>query len=196
MPAAGATFCGVMKRPSVVQVVVLTLAGVILMVLGIGQLLADQWQVETTRTLPGPPAHVAALVSDLGSWQRWSDMKVNLGPQTKREVEGLPGTVGQRIAWTGVKGRATLTLTAVAPDAIEYEYGYEVAGAPRGTGRIAWAADGAGCRVTWRDGGRWRDLWGRWAGWFGALQERTRQVHSASLTGLELELRGGPPAAK
>lgn len=202
-PAPGATFSAPMARPNVFQVVVLTLAAAVLMVLGVGQLLADEWRVETTRTLPASTERVGALLRDLGTWEGWSELKVNLGPQTSREVRGTAGTAGQQVVWTGAKGRATLTLRTVADDVVEYEYGYqydgETSASPspaRGTGRIVWVAAGDGCRVTWSDGGRWGSWALRWVGWFGALQERARQTQAASLTGLELALRGGPPAAK
>jgi hypothetical protein len=65
-----------------------------------------------------------------------------------------------------------------------------------GGGSIAWVASGGGSLVTWVDYGTWDSLVGRWVGWFGALQERVRQVQGTSLEGLQQWFSNPEPAGK
>ncbi len=176
------------------RVLLFALVGMVAVYCGVGYLLlAEQWHVETTRTLDASPQRVGALVCDLRTWDGWAGVEVNLGPQTARTVEGMPGTVGHQIVWTGSNGKAWLVLAAVAADRIEYRFRYEWAGtkAPpaRDSGVIEWQADGAGCRVRWQDDGYWPSIAGRWVGWFGALQQRMKQAQVTSLEGLQQQLR-------
>jgi Polyketide cyclase / dehydrase and lipid transport len=182
------------------KVMVLTLAATILVYLGVGQLLAASWTVETARTLAASPAAVGAKIQDLASWQGWCAADANLGEPTVRTVTGTPGTVGQRIVWTGPKGEASLLVTALSPNSLEYRYGHRQGGpepAERvlGTGAVSWEAEGAVTRLRWRDGGDWDSLPGKWVGWFGALQQRYQQVQGSSLVALEQLLTTPPPAA-
>jgi len=186
---------------AMLRVLLFTMLAMLAVYFGVGYLLlASEWQEETTRTLDATPERVAAVVRDLHTWERWAGVDCNLGPQTAKTVEGAPATVGHRLVWTGPKGKATLTLIAVADDRVEYRFHYEWEGqtAPpaRDSGVIEWSAEGGGCRVRWRDRGEWQSLAGRWVGWFGALQQRMKQVQVASLEGLQNELRSKPAATK
>ena len=91
----------------------LSLAGLILVFYGVGALLADRWSVTSERPVPGTPAAVAALVGDLRTWERWAAVQVELGPNTARAVEGEAGKPGQRLVWTGPRGKAALEVTAL-----------------------------------------------------------------------------------
>lgn len=162
-------------------------AGMVVVYFAVGHLLAEGWQMTSTRHIEAPPERIAAVVSDLSTWQQWASVDATLGPQTERSVFGEPGTVGHGLRWTGSLGSAVLTLRTVAPDAIEYEFGGETpAGEQRPTsrGEITWQQDARGCAVTWHDAGTWPNLAGRWWGWFGAMQVRMRQLQSSSLEGL------------
>jgi hypothetical protein len=181
---------------TVFKALVFSLAGMVVVVLGIGLLLADSWQVQTSRTIPVPPARVGAVVGDLATWASWSAIEVQLGPQTERVVEGTAGTAGQRIVWTGPQGRWALTVTALAPDALEYAFARaDVAAAPAaGGGRVTWAAEADGTRVTWMDRGTWDTVVLRWFGWFGAVQQRVQQMQGSSLVALAERLERAPAA--
>lgn len=179
------------------RVVLITMLGMLAVYFGVGfLLLAGEWQVETTRTIDGAPERVAALVGDLRTWERWAGVECNLGPQTVRTVEGAASTVGHRLVWTGSRGKATLAFESVAAGRIDYRYLFEREGSteppPRNTGSVTWTADGTSCRVVWRDGGEWPSLAFRWFGWFGALQQRTKNAQVTSLEGLQNELRIPP----
>lgn len=183
------------------KVMVLTLAAMILVYLGVGQMLASSWTVETSRTVRAAPAAVAALVQDLDSWKGWCAADANLGEPTVRTVTGNKGQPGQRIVWTGPKGEASLTITALGAGSIEYSYSHRQLGPQPvervlGTGAVRWTAEGQHTLLQWRDGGTWDSLPGKWVGWFGALQQRYQQVQGSSLVALEQLLTAPPvPAA-
>lgn len=168
---------------------VLALGGMVVVFFVVGALLADRWFVENQRTIAAPPAVVGKLLGDFDAWEKWSTMKVTLGPQVTRTVEGAPGTVGHRVAWSGVEGGASLTLATVEDGRLVYEYhsrrGAEAQAFLAGRGIITFRADGAGTLVTWRDEGTWDNYPMRWVGWFGGLQERIRQIQTSSLEGLQ-----------
>jgi hypothetical protein len=174
------------------KTMVLAMAGMVLVYLGVGQVLATAWQVETTRSLGAKPEDVAALVGDLRTWSEWASTDANLGPETVRAVEGTPATPGHRIVWSGQMGKAMLTLTAITPNSVDYSFGLQAPGGPdeagRGSGRVEWRVDAGRCEVRWIDRGTWNNLPERWYGWFGALQEKVRQFQTTSLTGLQARL--------
>lgn len=176
------------------KTLVLTLAAMVLVYLGVGQVLANQWRVETTQSLAASEAQIASMVTDLSTWSRWSSTDANLGPDTVRTVAGTRGTVGHRIEWSGPMGKAFLTLSAVEERAIEYTFSLQAKDATdeanRGSGRVEWRADGTRCQVRWIDQGTWATLPERWYGWFGALQDRVQQFQVTSLQGLQASCEG------
>lgn len=175
----------------VFKAVTLSLAGALVVGYGVGHLLADRWEVTTSHTLKAKPEQVVAALHDLGSWQHWYGTKVDLGSPTKVEVQGAPGTVGHTLVWTGPQGQARLQLAALEPGVVEYDFGMRSTDGSfggSGKGRIEYRASGDGCLVRWTDRGVWDNVMLRWFGWFGALQERCKQIHDASLTGLERHL--------
>jgi hypothetical protein len=167
---------------------VFALAGMVLVFVGVGYLLADQWHVDSARDIPVQRARVAALVGDLSTWADWASMDANLGPGTTRTVLGTPGTAGHALQWSGSRGMATLTLRRVTPDGIEYDFhgrGPQQQELQwRASGRIEWRETPDGCRVQWHDEGHWDSLAGRWIGWFGAMQQRAQEIQGTSLAGL------------
>jgi hypothetical protein len=178
-------------QESVFRVVVLVLAGFVLAYLGVGSLLQKSWTVTSQALVPGAAADVAAKVADLGAWAAWSPLDVPLGPETRREVVGAAGAVGQRIVWNGPQGTMALELVEVAPAHVAYVL--RAGGPALKTGRIAWTAGADGTRVEWTEGGEFPDLAARWFGWFGAIQERVRAFQQASLAGLQRAIQ---PTAK
>jgi hypothetical protein len=162
-------------------------AGMVVVYFAVGLLLVDRWQVTSSRSVAAVPERVGALLGDLSTWEDWSSVDAILGPQTQRSVFGEPGTVGHGLRWTGNRGVAKLTFTAVSPESIDYEFGgedAEQAPRPRSTGRIEWRTEAGTCRLRWHDEGVWPNIAGRWWGWFGAMQVHMQQIQSASLEGL------------
>ncbi|HEX5051438.1 MAG TPA: SRPBCC family protein [Planctomycetota bacterium] len=188
------------KARFVFRTMVMAMAGMVLVYLGVGQILANEWHIETVRVLRASPDEVARFVGDLDTWSKWSSTDANLGPQTARAVVGEPGKVGNAITWTGPHGTARLQLAAVGSDSVDYEFvgqgAHDAEPRLRSRGRIVWSAEAGGCRVCWRDEGSWDSTVGRWFGWFGALQERLREVQGASLAGLQQAIEGARAAGK
>jgi len=187
---------------SMFTTMVLALAGMVLVYVGVGYMLADRWHVDTSRAVTAGPDKVAALVKDFRTWENWSSMQANLGAGTKSEITGQPGTAIQRITWTGSLGTATLTMTAVEVDSLAYEFHLRQPDMTepelRGKGTLRWQADGTGTAVTWHDEALLDTLPLRWFGWFGALQEKVKQIQGTSLAGLQqtFDAAGKTPAAK
>lgn len=178
----------------VFRTVVLSLAGSVLVFLGVGQLLADEWTVATTRVMAASSAQVAAPVVDMSRWEDWCDLNPPLGNPTTREVRGAPGEAGQQIEWRGPLGRAVITLDAVTPGGVDYRLEFGLgSGSEDGvfraggklSGSIRWEPRDGEVAVTWTEHGSLPTLIERWSKWFGALQEKVRQIQRASLSALE-----------
>ncbi|MEC9046910.1 MAG: SRPBCC family protein [Planctomycetota bacterium] len=176
----------------VLRAVVLSLAGTVLVFLGVGQVLADEWTVATTHVVSSDEARVAAAVKDLRRWQEWSSLEFPLGNPTERQVSGESGAVGQEVVWSGPLGKAAVTFDAVTPRSIEYRIGFVLQGGNVGgkyTGSIAWEPRDDGVAVTWTEHGKMSSLVERWSNWFGALQDKVQQIQQASLLSLDNHLQ-------
>lgn len=175
-----------------------TLAGLVVTFFGVGHLLADRWQVETRRSIAAKPERIAELLGDFDAWERWSTMKIALGPQVQRTVTGTPGTAGHAVAWSGAQGKSTLALVRFGPGELGYDYhsqrSTDAAPTLAGRGSITWTAEGDQVLVVWRDDAPLDSLAARWVGWFGGLQERVKQIHTTSLQGLAAAAESSPAA--
>ncbi|MFK7743016.1 MAG: hypothetical protein AB8H80_22070 [Planctomycetota bacterium] len=195
-----ATLTASMSTPKfVLRTVAVTLAAMILVFFGVGYLLADSWQVATFRNIPEAMAPLAQRVGDLRSWQKWSSLEFALGNPTEVRFEGEAGKGGQRGIWTGPIGEAQIDLVRVAETAeegaVDYVIGFrygqdgQQAGG-RFTGTIQWTRKGEReTQVVWTEDGQLPSMMARWSNWFGALQEKVKQVQGASLSGLEEAVR-------
>ena len=179
----------------VLKTMALALAGMVLVFFAVGALLVDSWHVETSLTMKAPPARLVELVGNFDVWEKWSAMKVTLGPQDQRQVTGAPGTVGHKVSWKGREGEAVLSLTKVDADGVHYDYHSQRPGEATmtlaGQGRVTWRTDGGATKVVWFDESSWAQqplmnrFAGRWIAWFGGIQERVRQIQTSSLQGLQ-----------
>ena len=200
-PGRGYVCPGMSTSKWLLGALTVSLAGMVLVYFGVGQLLAREWSAENVRTIAAPPAAVAAVLGDFHTWEHWSSlgarMPESLGTETKATFAGAPGTVGHAIVWQGSRGMATLRLAEVAPDHLVCEFASQDAQETevrvRGRTDLSWRAEGSGTRVVWHDAGTWPDLAGRWFGWFGALQEHVKQIQRVSLDGLQEHFVGTKP---
>jgi len=172
----------------VFRTIVLALAGSVLVFLGVGSILADEWTVSTTRTMPVSAAQVAGPIQDLDAWAKWSSIDFQLGNPTERRYTGEAGKPGQESMWGGPLGQAVVTLDAVTDEGVEYRIGYVYREGNVGgkfSGSIRWQATADGVEVSWTEHGKLGSLIERWTNWFGALQDKVQQIQRASLAGLE-----------
>ena len=185
----------------VFKTTVMSVAAMVAVFFGVGQVLAAEWEVTTTRTLSADVAGVHRWIADFRTWSKWYAVKVNLGSPTKSEVIGEPGAVGQQLVWTGPLGVARLVLMAATATGLEFEQRLEPAASPgevlaRGYLRITLEADGGKCVLRWRDGAKWDNVMLRWFGWFGALQDGCKTIQLASLEALQREIEAAPAVGK
>jgi hypothetical protein len=181
----------------VLRTVVLALAGSVLVFLGVGLILADEWTVTTTRTMALPPAQVAGAVRDLDAWSKWSSIDFQLGNPTNRSYRGEAGKPGQEAMWSGPLGQAVVTLDAVTETGVDYRIGFVYRQGNTGgkfAGSISWKPNGGSTEVTWTEHGKLNSLIERWTNWFGALQDKVQQIQRASLAGLEEHVLEQQPA--
>ncbi len=178
----------------VLRTVVLALGGSVLVFFLVGLALADQWLVTTTRTIPAPATQLVDKIIDLRQWPTWSAVDFQLGNPTKREFQGEAGKADQSATWRGPKGIATVLLTRIDENDVDYAIGFKFG--PEGetfggkfTGTISWRQEGDETVVTWSEHGQLINLLQRWSNWFGALQVKVAQVQRASLAGLEEHVR-------
>ena len=181
----------------VLRTIVLSLAGSVLVFVGVGQVLASEWTVSTTRVIPVSAQQVSAPIVDMTRWADWIALEFPLGNPTTREVRGEAGQAGQQILWSGPLGKAAVTLDAVTADGVDYriQYGFG-SGQEEGTfraggkflGSIRWQAEGDGVAVTWSEHGEMGSLIERWSNWFGALQDKIHQIQRASRESLAQHL--------
>jgi len=183
----------------VIRALIFSLAGSILVFLGVGQLLTDEWTVSTTKRMNASPAAIADAVQDLRRWDEWSAMRFTLGSPTRRTYEGEPGAPGQVEIWSGPLGRATVTLDAVTESGVDYRILFgtgsgEEAGTFKAggkfTGSIRWEPAESAVDVTWTERGEMSSTIQRWSSWFGALQLKVQTVQRSSLHGLSDVLSG------
>jgi len=178
----------------ILRAVVFALAGSVLVFLLVGMILADRWQVVTTRSIPATVEVIRAKVTDLRAWPDWSALDFRLGNPTEQEVTGVAGTSGQVLTWRGPMGVAMLELTTVEQAHVDYTINYkygpdEQSFGGRFTGTIDWQASEGATSITWTENGELDNLIQRWSNWFGALQDKVKQVQGSSLAGLAENLR-------
>lgn len=185
----------------ILRAVVFSLAGSVLVFFLVGMLLADSWQVQASRSIPATAEQVAAKVVDLGQWSDWSALDFQLGNPTEQEVRGVAGQSGQIATWSGPMGVASLELTRVASESVDYLIHYQYGASEqslggRFVGSISWQPEELTTMVAWVETGELDSFVQRWSNWFGALQDKVQQVQRSSLAGLAESLRRNqaPPA--
>lgn len=174
------------------RVFLVAIVGVVALWFGISSILPQQWQVETTISVPAPPGRVLPLLRDFGAWRRWSTISTAQRADTKVAVEGEPGQAGHRLTWQTGGNQGELRMVAAGPEGVDYEVwsrlGVGTTPVRIGTGAIRVAPEDGGSRIVWRDQGRAEAFVDRWFAWFGAQQEGVRQMQESGLTRLRVEL--------
>lgn len=138
----------------ILRVLVLGFGALVILVVAVGVFLPRSWSVERSRLLRATPERVQRELEDLKTWPEWTLWSRRGDESLVVTFDGPDHGPGARMSWEGQKlGFGSLTLTRAEPGAgVEYEIQFR--GVDQGTrGALKLAAEPAGTRVTWRDGG-------------------------------------------
>jgi hypothetical protein len=141
-----------MIRP--LRVVVLGLGALVILSVLIGLFMPRTWTVERSRLVRATPERVQKELEDLRTWPEWTPWSRERDPSLAVTFDGPERGPGARMSWVGQRlGFGSLTLTRVHPlGGVEYEIQFR--GVDQGTqGAVTIAAEPAGSRLTWKDGG-------------------------------------------
>jgi hypothetical protein len=137
------------------RVVVLGLGALVILTVLVGLFLPRTWSVERSRLLRATPERVQRELEDLRTWPSWTPWSKERDPSLVITFDGPERGPGARMSWEGqVLGSGSLTITRAQPAAgVEYEI--QIRGVDEGSrGAVRLAAEPAGSRVTWTDGGQ------------------------------------------
>lgn len=128
-----------------------TLVGLLLV---IGFALPSKFRVERSTVIQAPPEAIYPYVANLQRWQEWSTWNAKKYPDSQWMFGGPEAGVGAVHSWSGGRvGSGTLSLTQADPrTGVAYEMSVEH-GRYLLRGRISFAPEGQGTRVTWVDEG-------------------------------------------
>jgi polyketide cyclase/dehydrase/lipid transport protein len=134
--------------------ILIAFATVVGLVLAIGLVLPSKYRVERSTVLQAPPEALYRHVASLQRWQEWAPWNVKRYPGSQWTFGGPAEGVGAVRSWSGEDvGQGTLSLTEADP---KTGVAYEVSvaqGRYLARGRISFAPEGSGTRVTWVDEG-------------------------------------------
>jgi uncharacterized protein YndB with AHSA1/START domain len=159
----------------VLKVSGLVLLALVIVVLGVGAILPNDFRVERSIEIDAPPEMVFDRVSSLRTWDAWSPW-VARDPSIRNTYAGPEGGVGASVTWTSEKsgdGKQTITL-AERPTRIEMALDFGDMGQP--TADWTFEPAGNGTLVTWGLGGTTSGPFGGYFakmmdGWVGADYE-------------------------
>jgi hypothetical protein len=134
--------------------VLLGIVGLLLLATAGAFVMPSKWHVEKSVTVKAKPESLYASVADLKQWADWAGWNNTAYPNVKWDFSGAAMGQGAVMSWNGEKmGSGTLTLTRGDPQTgVSYEMRMEGSQTPS-VGRIAFAAEGEGTKVTWVDDG-------------------------------------------
>lgn len=173
-----------------VRIAVVALAGMVLLYFALGSFLPQNWTVQTQRQVTSQPEAVVPLFADFGTWESWAAVAGTERGDTKIEIDGKAGEVGHAIRWRANQNEATMRLSAVHADGIDYEFysrlGKDTEPRLRGRGSLRATKNEYGSMVVWKDEILLDGLAERWFAWFGAQQEMQARFQEASLSKLQI----------
>ena len=128
-----------------------TLVGLLL---AIGLVLPSTFRGERSMTVQAPPEAVYPSVANLERWREWGPWRAEKYPGSQWTFGGPQEGVGAVHSWSGGSvGNGTLSLTQADPKTgVAYDMSVEH-GRYLVHGRISFAPEGQGTRVTWVDEG-------------------------------------------
>lgn len=128
--------------------------GLVVLLVVVGLFLPREWSVERSVVINAPSERIHPFIVKLPAWQEWAAWNKGMDPDVKYEYSGPAEGVGATWSWNGPKmGKGKMIITSADPakgitvdEAIETD---EI----NAHGAFAYAAEGAGTRVTWTDRG-------------------------------------------
>jgi hypothetical protein len=134
--------------------ILIAFATVVGLVLAIGLVLPSKYRVERSTVLQAPPEAIYRHVANLQRWQEWAPWNAKRYPGSQWTFGGPAEGVGAVRSWRGEDvGQGTLSLTQADPNTgVAYELSM-AQGRYLAQGRISFAPEGSGTRVTWVDEG-------------------------------------------
>lgn len=135
----------------------------IVLLLGIGFLLPSDWDVQRSVVINAPASAIYPVVATLRTWPEWTYWNHKRDPKCEWSFEGPETGPGSIMKWDGKTHlRGSLTIDRGDP-ATGIEYTLEMPDMTPMKGSIAFAAEGSGTRVTWRDSGKGNGMpWSNW----------------------------------
>ncbi|HZH14234.1 MAG TPA: SRPBCC family protein [Archangium sp.] len=120
----------------------------------IGFVLPSTFRVERSTAIQAPPEAIYAQVAHLARWREWAPWRAEKYPGSQWTFSGPEVGVGAVHGWSGGSlGNGTLSLTEADPKTgVAYATSVEN-GRYLLRGRISFAPEGQGTRVTWVDEG-------------------------------------------
>lgn len=150
---------------SVIKAIVFLLVGITVIFYGGAYMLPGEARVERSTLIAAPPGRVFAIAADLRRLPDWSPW-VATDPHTSFTFSGPEQGAGQAVHWASnnpMVGSGTMTLAVAIPGeklVLSNDYG----GFGTSETVMAFAADGAGTRVTWSFAAPLPGVVDRWAG--------------------------------
>jgi hypothetical protein len=134
--------------------ILVAIVGLLVVATGGALVMPSKWHVEKSVSVKAKSETLYASVADLKQWESWTAWNKSMDPSAKREFTGAAMGQGSVMSWKSEKmGTGALTVTKADPKTgISYEMKMERMQTPS-MGRIAFAAEGEGTKVTWVDDG-------------------------------------------
>ena len=129
--------------------ILIAIVAILLLVLGIGYLLPDAWQVERSVVIRAP---AASIFPHLNSLKQWRDWTVWHRQQTELQIEysGPDAGVGATSRWRAREGRAVMKIMQSEHESLVAYTVLFNAGEFRTEGTLTLVSEGDGTRVVWR----------------------------------------------
>jgi len=145
----------------VLKTLLAVLALLLVLMFGVGQLLAAEYRVERSTLVQAPPETIYALIDSSQGWARWG-VWYRKDPQMKVSDSGAARGVGAAWSWKSEsQGNGRMQLTGAEPgQRVRYELAIE--GFDASQGDIELLPEAGGTRVRWTMHGRMSNTIGRW----------------------------------
>jgi uncharacterized protein YndB with AHSA1/START domain len=132
---------------------VLALAGLAVLLLGVGLLLPSGFKVQRSVLVNAPASKIYPLVEDPRQWKQWAVWNQR-DPAMQMQYSGPQSGVGARWSWQSrTEGNGAMEFTAAVPNRhVDYALSFPDYGMTS-RGQLRLTPEGEGTRVTWTNEG-------------------------------------------